>query len=76
MKVSLESRRPAQSRADVVVLGRHTDGAPGEVADVDQRLGGFLSRVLAAEKFEAGGAGERGRGDGAARRLGDGAARP
>ena len=52
MKVSLESRRPAQSRADVVVLGRHTDGAPGEVADVDQRLGGFLSRVLAAEKFE------------------------
>ena len=52
MKVSFESRRPAESRADVVVLGRHTDGAPGEVADVDQRLGGFLSRVLAAEKFE------------------------
>src|SRR4029450_2900706 len=53
MKVTLESRRPAQSRADVVVLGRHTDGAPGEVADVDQRLGGSLPRALAAEKFEA-----------------------
>ena len=52
MKVSLETRRPAESRADVVVLGRHTDGAPGEVSDVDQRLGGLLSRVLAAEKFE------------------------
>ena len=53
MKVSLESRRPAESRADVVVLGRHSDGAPpGELADLDQRLGGLLSRVLAAEKFE------------------------
>jgi len=52
MRVSFESRRPTESRADVVVLGRHTDGAPGEVADVDQRLGGLLSRVLAAEKFE------------------------
>src|SRR4030095_11396246 len=53
MKVSLESRRPAESRADVVVLGRHSDGAPpGELDDLDQRLGGLLSRVLAAEKFE------------------------
>jgi leucyl aminopeptidase len=54
MKVSLETRRPTESRADVVVIGRHSDeGRPaGEFADVDARLGGLLSRVLAAEKFE------------------------
>jgi leucyl aminopeptidase len=54
MKVSLETRRPADTRAEVLVLGRHTDEgrAAGPLADVDARLGGLLARVLAAEKFE------------------------
>jgi leucyl aminopeptidase len=54
MKVSLESRRPADSRADMLVIGRHSDEArpAGELAEVDTRLGGLLTRVLAAEKFE------------------------
>jgi leucyl aminopeptidase len=54
MKVSLESRRPADARADVLVVGRHTDsGRPdAELAEVDQRMGGLVGRALAAEKFE------------------------
>jgi leucyl aminopeptidase len=54
MRVSLDRRRPAESRADVVVIGRHSDEArpAGELAEMDARLGGVLSRVLAAEKFE------------------------
>jgi leucyl aminopeptidase len=54
MRVSLDRRRPAESRADVVVIGHHSDEArpAGELAEMDARLGGVLSRVLAAEKFE------------------------
>jgi leucyl aminopeptidase len=54
MRVSLESRRPADSRADVLVIGRHSDDTrpAGELAEVDARLGGLLTQVLAAEKFE------------------------
>ncbi len=54
MRVSVQVRKPVEARADVLVLGRHADEArPGpESAAVDARLGGLLSRVLAAEKFE------------------------
>ena len=55
MNVSLERRRPADSRADVLVIGRHSDpgrGEGGELAEVDRRIGGLISRALAAEKFE------------------------
>ena len=54
MRVSVHVRKAVETRADVLVLGRHSDEArPGpETAAVDARLGGLLSRVLAAEKFE------------------------
>jgi leucyl aminopeptidase len=54
MRVSVQVRKPLEARTDVLVLGRHSDEArPGpELAAVDARLGGLLSRVLAAEKFE------------------------
>ena len=54
MRVSVLVRKPLEARAEVLVLGRHSDEArPGpELAAVDARLGGLLSRVLAAEKFE------------------------
>lgn len=54
MDVSLETRKPVEARADVLVLGRYA-GEPrpvAEVATVDRALGGLLGRVLAAEKFE------------------------
>ena len=51
MRVSVQIRKPVDARADVLVLGRHSDEArPGpELAAVDARLGGLLSRVLEAE---------------------------
>ena len=54
MRVSVQVRKPVETRADVLVLGRHSDEArPGpELAAVDTRLGGLLARVLEAEKFE------------------------
>jgi len=55
MNVSLERRRPADTRADVLVIGRHSDPGRddgGELAEVDRRMGGLVSRALAAEKFE------------------------
>jgi leucyl aminopeptidase len=55
MNVSLERRRPADSRAEVLVIGRHSDpgrGEGGELAEVDRRMDGLVSRALAAEKFE------------------------
>src|SRR4029450_11803436 len=54
MRVSVQIRKPVDARADVLVLGRHSDEArPGpELAAVDARLGGPLSGVLEAESFE------------------------
>jgi leucyl aminopeptidase len=54
MDLTLEIRKPSEARADVLVLGRHADGArpPAEIAAVDRALGGMLSKVLASEKFE------------------------
>jgi leucyl aminopeptidase len=54
MKCALETRRPEEARADVLVLGRYADPArpAGEILAVDRRLGGRLSAILASEKFE------------------------
>jgi leucyl aminopeptidase len=53
MDLALETRKPTEARADVLVLGRYADGrAPAEIAAVDRALDGLLSRVLASEKFE------------------------
>jgi len=54
MKLSLETRDLARARADMLVVGRHAGEArlgPALQA-LDAVLGGTLSRVLAAEKFE------------------------
>jgi len=54
MKLSLETRDLARARADMLVVGRHAGEArlgPALQA-LDAALGGTLSRVLAAEKFE------------------------
>jgi leucyl aminopeptidase len=54
MKIVLDSRAPVDIRADVLILGRYAEenrlGA--ELAALDRRLGGLLSRVLKAERFE------------------------
>ena len=54
MKLSLETRSPADARGDVLVVGRHGDPArPGpELAALDKKLGGLLSAVLKTERFE------------------------
>jgi leucyl aminopeptidase len=54
MELALETRKPSDARADVLVLGRYAaDGRPpAEIAAVDRALGGLLSKVLASEKFE------------------------
>jgi leucyl aminopeptidase len=54
MKCALETRGLAEARADVLVLGRYADPArpPAELGALDKRLGGRLSAILAAEKFE------------------------
>jgi len=54
MDLALETRKPTEARADVLVLGRHADGGrpPAEIAAVDRALDGLLSRALASEKFE------------------------
>jgi leucyl aminopeptidase len=54
MKLSLETRDPVEVHADALIVGRHSDAAkltPALMA-VDGKLGGLLSKVLAAEKFE------------------------
>jgi leucyl aminopeptidase len=54
MKVSLETRSPADARADVLVIGRHSNSprlAPDEIA-LDKKLDGLLSTVLKTERFE------------------------
>jgi len=54
MKLSLETRDLARARADMLVVGRHAGEARLSPAlqALDAALGGTLSRVLAAEKFE------------------------
>jgi leucyl aminopeptidase len=54
MDLALETRKPVEARADVLVLGRHAgDGRPpAEIAAVDRALDGLLSKVSASEKFE------------------------
>ena len=54
MKLSLETRSPADARGDVLVVGRHGDPArPGpELAALEKKLGGLLSAVLKTERFE------------------------
>ena len=54
MKLSLSQSGLTETRADALILGRHADEArlsPG-LAAVDEALGGLLTRVMAAEKFE------------------------
>jgi len=54
MDLALETRKPSEAKADVLVLGRYAaDGRPpAEFGAVDRALGGLLSKVLASEKFE------------------------
>ncbi len=54
MKLSLETRSPADARGDVLVVGRHSDPArpAPEIAALDKKLGGLLSAVLKTERFE------------------------
>ena len=54
MDLSLEARKPVEARADVLVLGRYAgqERPSAEVVAVDRALGGLLTKVLAAEKFE------------------------
>src|SRR4030095_17251336 len=50
----LETRKPAEARADVLVLGRYADDRrpPAEFIAVDRALDGLLTRALASEKVE------------------------
>jgi len=54
MKLSVETRSPADTRADALIVGRYAGEArlSPVLAALDARLGSGLSRVLAAEKFE------------------------
>jgi len=54
MKLSLDTRDLGEVRADALIVGRHSDGAKltPALAAVDKKLGGLLSKILAAEKFE------------------------
>jgi leucyl aminopeptidase len=54
MKLSLETRSPAEARADVLVIGRHSDGGRPvpELVALDRKLGGLLTEVLKTERFE------------------------
>ena len=54
MKLSVETRSALATRAGILIVGRHAEEArlSPPVQELDNRLGGLLSRVLAAEKFE------------------------
>jgi leucyl aminopeptidase len=54
MKLSVETRSALATRAGILIVGRHAEEArlSPPVQELDDRLGGLLSRVLAAEKFE------------------------
>jgi len=55
MKLSLDTRGLTEVPADALIVGRHSDGSklPPALAAVDRKLDGLLSKVMAAEKFEA-----------------------
>ncbi len=54
MKCVLETRSPLDVRADALVVGQYADGGrpTPELAALDRKLGGLLSSVQKAEKFE------------------------
>jgi leucyl aminopeptidase len=54
MKLSLETRKPGEVSADVLIVGRYADPArlAPALQELDRRLEGRLARVLALEKFE------------------------
>jgi leucyl aminopeptidase len=54
MKLSLETRSPADARADVLVIGRPSDTTRPvpELVALDKKLGGLLTDVLKTERFE------------------------
>jgi leucyl aminopeptidase len=54
MKLSLETRSPADARADVLVVGRPSDTPRPvpELVALDKKLGGLLTEVLKSERFE------------------------
>ncbi len=54
MKLSLDTSGLTEVRADALIVGRHSDDAKltPALAAVDRKLGGRLSKVMAAEKFE------------------------
>ncbi len=54
MKLSIETRPPADARADVLVVGRSSDaGRLGpELTALDRKLRGLLSDALRTERFE------------------------
>jgi leucyl aminopeptidase len=54
MKLSLDTSGLTEVRADALIVGRHSDDAKvtPALAAVDKKLGGLLSKVMAAEKFE------------------------
>jgi leucyl aminopeptidase len=54
MKVSLETKSPAEARADVLIIGRHSEVTreSPEVAALDKKLEGLYSSVLKTERFE------------------------
>ena len=49
MKLSLEARSPADARADVLIIGRHVDGARPipELTALDKKLTGLLGESAA-----------------------------
>jgi leucyl aminopeptidase len=54
MKLSLDSRGLTEVRTDALIVGRHAGESklsPG-VAALDKQLGGLLTKVMTAEKFE------------------------
>ncbi|MCI0545798.1 MAG: leucyl aminopeptidase [Candidatus Rokubacteria bacterium] len=54
MKVVLETRGPADARADVVVVGRYAGESrlSPVLQAIDAKLGGLLARALETERFE------------------------
>jgi leucyl aminopeptidase len=55
MKLSLDSRGLTEVRTDALIVGRHAGESklsPG-VAALDKQLGGLLTKVMTAEKFES-----------------------
>jgi leucyl aminopeptidase len=54
MKLTLETRSPADARAEVLVIGRPSDAARPipELVALDRKLGGHFTEALKTERFE------------------------